>query len=286
MGRNGFTLVELLVVIAIIALLMAVLMPTLTAVFAQGVGAQCQTVLHNYGLAFQAYRAANKGYFPGGRPSSTSGALLETGNGLKIRPRYYALLGPYSEPPFSEPSKTDQRQTVDNPAFLCPAVPWDDERNFPYGYNFQFLGNNRDNLAGTGPINYPVNITQIMQPTRTVMMADCMGTAADFAEDARQPYSAKSGDFDRYGNHGWTLDPPHLPSGNYVSANPDVAGHRSAVHARHNGKANVLFADGHVQAMTLQELGYNVDDDGRVLHNGDNSLWSGDGTDRLPLTAD
>jgi len=283
--RSAFTLVELLMVIAIIALLAAILMPAISGVFRTGVSVQCMANLHQIGLGLEQYRSQNKGYFPGGRPSGTSGALQESGNGLKIRPRYYVHLWPAMGPAFSEPSTTDQRQTLDNPAYLCPAVPWDDERNYPYGYNYQFLGNNRDNLAGSGTINYPVSMNDIKMPALTVAVADSMGTAADYPEDARQPYSAKSNDYDRYGNHGWTLDPPHLPGGNYVSANPDVAGHRSSVHGRHNGKANVLFVDGHCEALTPQELGYNVDEDGRVLHDGDNKLFSGDGTDRLPPTA-
>ncbi|NIA21736.1 MAG: DUF1559 domain-containing protein [Anaerolineaceae bacterium] len=286
MKRKAFTLVELLMVVAIIALLLAILMPALSGVFRQGVAVQCGANLHQIGLGLAQYRSQNKGYFPGGRPASSTGAVMNAGNGRKIRPRWYVHLWPTMGPPFDEPSTTDQRQTLDNPAYMCPAVPWDDERNFPYGYNYQFLGNNRNNLAGTDTINYPVSMNDIKVASRTVVAADSMGTAADYAEADRQPYSPKSGDFDRYGNHGWTLDPPHLPGGNYVSANPNVSGHRSSVDARHNGQANVLFADGHIDSMTPEELGYNVAEDGQVLHDGDNTLFSGDGTDRLPPTAD
>lgn len=50
--RNGFTLIELLVVIAIIALLMAILMPTLQRVKRQAKAVVCQANLHQWGLLF------------------------------------------------------------------------------------------------------------------------------------------------------------------------------------------------------------------------------------------
>ena len=53
--RNGFTLIELLVVIAIIALLMAVLMPSLQRVRKQAMAAVCENNLHSWALLFQMY---------------------------------------------------------------------------------------------------------------------------------------------------------------------------------------------------------------------------------------
>ena len=53
--KNGFTLIELLVVIAIIALLMAVLMPSLQRVRKQAMAAVCENNLHSWALLFQMY---------------------------------------------------------------------------------------------------------------------------------------------------------------------------------------------------------------------------------------
>lgn len=283
MKPRGFTVIELLIVVAIMGVLAAILVPTLTGAFKQAVGVSCTSNLRQYGMAFEAYRGANSGLFPGGRAATT--IQMEVGGGRKTRPRYFAHFYPWMGPAFDSPDPDDQRQDVTNPVYLCPSVKWADERNFSYGYNYQFLGNDREKTSG-GSINYPVNISSIEQPTRTVVMADCMGTAASFPLDQRKPYDGNGSDFDCLGNHGWTLDPPGLPSGNYVSANPNVAGNRSAVDPRHNGKANVLFADGHVQGMTPEELGYKLDDDGTYRHDGDNTLWSGQGKHVLPPTAD
>ncbi|MCH7559665.1 MAG: type II secretion system protein, partial [Planctomycetes bacterium] len=62
--RNGFTLIELLVVIAIIALLMAILMPSLQRVRKQAKAVACQSNLKQWGLVFRMYTNDNDGYFP------------------------------------------------------------------------------------------------------------------------------------------------------------------------------------------------------------------------------
>ncbi len=67
--RRGFTLIELLVVVAIIALLMAILMPTLTRVRRQAKSAADQVSLRQWGLCFSMYADDNDGSFPEGNPS-------------------------------------------------------------------------------------------------------------------------------------------------------------------------------------------------------------------------
>lgn len=61
--KGGFTLIELLVVIAIIALLMAILLPTLQRVRRQAKAMICQSNLRQWGLAFSAYASEHDGKF-------------------------------------------------------------------------------------------------------------------------------------------------------------------------------------------------------------------------------
>jgi prepilin-type N-terminal cleavage/methylation domain-containing protein/prepilin-type processing-associated H-X9-DG protein len=65
---KGFTLIELLVVIAIIALLMAILMPTLQRVRRQGKAVVCQSNLRQWGTLWTSWTTENGGYFPGRSP--------------------------------------------------------------------------------------------------------------------------------------------------------------------------------------------------------------------------
>ena len=62
--RRGFTLVELLVVIGIIALLISILLPSLSKAREQGNAIKCLSNLRQLGTAFQGYFNDNKSRFP------------------------------------------------------------------------------------------------------------------------------------------------------------------------------------------------------------------------------
>ncbi|MHC4148720.1 MAG: type II secretion system protein [Planctomycetota bacterium] len=61
---RGFTLIELLVVIAIIALLLSILMPSLSRVRKQAKEVACQSKLRQWGVIFSMYMDDNDGFFP------------------------------------------------------------------------------------------------------------------------------------------------------------------------------------------------------------------------------
>jgi prepilin-type N-terminal cleavage/methylation domain-containing protein/prepilin-type processing-associated H-X9-DG protein len=77
---KGFTLIELLVVISIIALLMAILMPTLQRVKKQANAVVCQSNLRQWGLCFKMYTDDNNGRFS---------------NNGKDKYYWYRILSPY-----------------------------------------------------------------------------------------------------------------------------------------------------------------------------------------------
>ena len=288
--RRAFTLVEVLVVIGIIGVLMGFLFPALSKVRQQADTARCANNLRQFATAWYMYAGSNGGISCPGRlptyagPNSTYGMA----DGDEYRPRWYELLGAQFKHYATRnvlPKENDS-WTIESDFFLCRAVSdWTNSRNYGYGYNYQFLGNARPKLGG-GWINYPVKASRI-KAAQTVMAADCLGTAAGKPKAKRTAhYNDGTKDLFAQGNKGWALDPPRL------EANSDMADpqhrspdNRSAPDARHRQKANVGFCDGHVEAMTLADLGYIVNTDGSVAADapGANSrLFSGSGRDDSP----
>jgi prepilin-type N-terminal cleavage/methylation domain-containing protein/prepilin-type processing-associated H-X9-DG protein len=74
--RRGFTLIELLIVIAIIAILAALLLPTLERARAQARRIQCASQLKQIGLAFHSFSHDHDSLFPM-KVSTTSGGSKE-----------------------------------------------------------------------------------------------------------------------------------------------------------------------------------------------------------------
>lgn len=64
MSKRAFTLIELLVVVAIIALLIAILLPSLAKARDQGSRAVCLARLHQNGIGFSVYAREHKNFLP------------------------------------------------------------------------------------------------------------------------------------------------------------------------------------------------------------------------------
>src|SRR5262249_43975716 len=152
-----------------------------------------------------------------------------------------------------------------------------DERNTSYGYNYQFCGNARL-LDPTNPEsfkNWPIVASRVREVSRTVAIADSMGTAANYDRALRQEYDNNARVNQMIGNNGFDLDPPRVdPAGQMAGS-----GIRSGADPRHLNKTNVLWIDGHAGTETLNNLGYKLNADGSFAQDGNNSLWSGRGTD-------
>ena len=302
---SAFTLVELLVVIGIITILISILLPVFGRARQQAAATKCMNNLRQLAAGWQMYADGNKGVVAAGRlpkydgPDSTFGMA----DGEQYRPRWYELLGAQMKHYATRKVKPseDDSWTIENELFLCPAVPqWTNSRNYPYGYNYQFLGNARPfgsmyeeigsgTTAGIRWINYPVRSSNF-KAAMTVMAADSMGTAAGKHKERRNAhYNDGTKDIDALGNKGYLLDPPRLTAkSDMADAEQRAPQNRSGPDPRHSNRVNVAFCDGHVETMTLQDMGYVVRADGSMAIDGPgatNRLFSGNGTDKDPPPA-
>jgi prepilin-type processing-associated H-X9-DG protein len=178
-----------------------------------------------------------------------------------------------------------------NQVFVCPNTPErNNSRDSSYGYNYHFLGHARMNreLAGTGQtigppwINYPVSFARISSTAQTILVADSLGTASGYSDAEREPYTFASKRCNGRGNHAYSLDPPvpwfsdaagALTLGNVGEMSCETGGSApnarhgfNAVEARHQGLAHAVFADGHVAALSPEQLGYVVRPDGSYAY--------------------
>ena len=216
----GFTLIELMLVIAIIAILSALLLPALARAKTSAQRAVCDGNLRQLGLATEIYLGDSGGFFFNRcQPPSAAGQqwwfgwLASGAEGQRAFDLSTGVLFPYLH-------GSDVR--------LCPSPAWNSPQFklkgtnviFSYGGNaFLFPAQNRP----------AVNANKISRPADTALFAD-----AAQVNTFQAPASLANPMFEEW----YYLD---LQT-NYANANNQPNGH-----FRHAQKANVTFADGHVE---------------------------------------
>jgi prepilin-type N-terminal cleavage/methylation domain-containing protein/prepilin-type processing-associated H-X9-DG protein len=216
---RAFTLVELLVVIAIIAILSAMLLPVLNRGKLSAQRAQCESNLHQLGIATQLYWDDN-----GGSCFLVGGAV--TNNGQLW---WFGWLGPGAEGhrPFDLSVGKLFLYLNGSDVRLCPSLDSQSPHFklkatnvvFSYGYN---------SYLSAAPNRPPVKTDGIRQPVGTALFAD-----AAQINDFQKPASHNNPMIEEW----YYLDnPTNYPSSSYYPHG----------HFRHSQKANTAFCDGHV----------------------------------------
>lgn len=230
----GFTLIELLVVIAIIAVLMGILMPTLSRVREAAKRAVCSSQVKQVGVAVAAYASQNENRMP-----------IYNSNNTKTNP--YLLIHSYalyrSDSPYVDESGKllpmklavlyESKYIADPKVFYCPS-------NLNRLYRFESYNNPRP--WGTLPQKY--NATDGQGHNQWVRMGYTY-----LPIDPRTPKNGATGMPDETAGTIDSLD-PHIP---YMT---DLIRHKHQIsHKRQKNHAvNALFKDGHVTLCNDQRV--------------------------------
>ena len=160
--RRAFTLIELLVVIAIIAILAAMLLPSLGRANEKAKATSCRNNLKQWGGATLIFALDNNDYLPkDGTPNGTS---VNEGWYIDL-PRILGLR-PYSEMPWRTNANIDPGRSL----WICPSNP-----RRSNGHNlFHYCLNLHVNATGTGN---QVKHSSIRQPAHTIWLFDNGGLA-------------------------------------------------------------------------------------------------------------
>ncbi len=315
--RAAFTLIEMLAVVAVIIVLVGLLIPALSRARRASLSTVCTSRIRTLGQGLMIYaNEYDDVLVPGRMPKvDDENWRVDIEGGLKYRPTFLAMMGsqvgiaPFADPqPYKHSVDSEGekggRQNYTSKTYLCPEVPdWTDERNGAYGYNYQFLGNGRllDSTEIMSFKNWPVLLSSVPAPGRTVAMGDSMGTAAAATRGSRAGYENNSRKVNAMGNEGFNLDPPWVdpengeiayngewedgygdtPTASVTGPREEGEPARSAPDERHAGKANMLWLDGHCSGETLESLGYVVEEDGVVGLEGNNRFFSTDQRNRV-----
>jgi prepilin-type N-terminal cleavage/methylation domain-containing protein/prepilin-type processing-associated H-X9-DG protein len=277
-SREAFTLIELLVVIAIIAILASMLLPALSRAKGMAKGTSSLSNLRQLGIGLQLFAIDNRGRFP--LHSSMKSETTALG---QPRTRWADYMFPYmsNTDVYLSPSlSAEELDLLAKPfAHTVESGPTETDRTVyygGYGYNYQYLGNAR---RPGGVAAYYAKDTGIRAPAQTVAIGDTKGARKGSASN---PYG--------YGGSGvYVLDPPlgsvalgsrgsrkssARPGGGnayYEGGGDGSDAHRATPAPRNNGMVNMVFVDGHAEAMAPEKL-----DGTEVDHGGvNNAYWNG-----------
>jgi prepilin-type processing-associated H-X9-DG protein/prepilin-type N-terminal cleavage/methylation domain-containing protein len=235
---GGFTLVELLVVIAVIAILAALLLPALAKAKASAQSAACKSNLRQLGVALNMY-VDDYGKYPGNAAMYSGGQFRGVwGTGMN-------WLNPYVGGHFAPESSFDWFYSLPtNPTvFNCPAekpryLPGlfgaQGRTSFNLGYGYNELGTGwKDGKLRLG-LGFTVDFSgygangQPLGPRNYVTLGDINNPSDLIAIGESATWISPN-------------DPPGGIVDNY---------HAVSLILPHNGRANVLFCDGHVEHAT------------------------------------
>lgn len=274
----GFTLIELLVVIAIIAILAAMLLPTLGKAKDEGLGVSCLSNTHQIGLGVIMYADDNKQFFPD--PGPASQPVWWTGGPFKNAAGNYcggewmatSQAADNNGQPYANTPAPMVQPYLKNPlAWVCPkrkrgmtytttsGVPipgiFDPSVTGFLSYGFNEIGCFCQGDPATGGMQTPTppfKLTLAKRPANLICVTEVSGS--NNPGDCNGNPGPGSGNADsNCGDAAW-LD--CVWEGNTGPNQPvdSENGRLQTAWAKHNNRINVLYVDGHCAPSLASQL--------------------------------
>lgn len=213
-GRRAFTLVELLVVIGIIALLISILLPSLSRAREQANSLKCLSNLRQLGAAFIMYNNENQGRYPAPAVSVRVDDWVYWQK-ARFAQRNEGRIVPYLGGTMNDPLLQCPSDSLD----ARPAKPSD-----PYLYSYTVNENIVQHYARSAN-QRTLSVTQIVDPSNKILAIDESYETLDDGCWAPQNYKTDKKNVLSRKHDKQTED----------KNDPDV------------GRGNVLFVDGHAE---------------------------------------
>lgn len=291
--RGGFTLIELLVVVGIIAVLIAILIPSLSLARDLAQSSACAAHMKAAGTAVEMYATQYRGFIPG---ANTSGVQIRSGfNQWQRNPLQPVQNVDWVSPTLGsslglDPERIPRMRDIFNNKFKCPA-----NNQF---YDFEFGGSTIPNVQSLNVTSYSSNMCVqirdgfVRDPARP-QGAGSVTSAIDFSRrfnfktdalgaSASQKVWAVDGArfWDRSkGQISFNAIPFQDDGGNFAAFGPlfqasvisghpwelDVTGpadnrrltptrNAERLAFRHRGKMSAVFFDGHAETLKAEDI--------------------------------